>query len=493
VRVRAIRPLARRLLLVRWGDESLRGSVLRAMTLGHIDYYVMKPAQRSDEQFHRVIAEYLEEWTRISGSRFVAARIVDRGKSTRARELRDVLGRNGVSLTFHPVESAEGAALLRTAGVDSRRLPVILLFDGSVLVDPPNSEIAASFGVANVPEGTVDLAVIGAGPAGLAAAVSAASEGLSTLVLETEAIGGQAGTSSLIRNYLGFPRGVSGGELALRAFEQAWLFGAIPRIGHSATGLRREGGCYAVRVSEGPEIRARALVVAAGAAYRRLNVAELEGLVGAGVFYGATVSEARAMSGQEVYVAGGGNSAGQAALHLARFARRVVLLTRSEALGVQMSDYLVRQIEASPVIETVTGTEIVGGGGGGVLETLVLRRQATGETRSVPATALFVLIGAEPRTQWLPGEIERDQEGYVLTGSDLVRAGRLPQAWPLDRPPGILETSLPGVFAAGDVRHGSVKRVASAVGEGATAVTLVHAYLQAAPEKPRPADGHAPH
>jgi thioredoxin reductase (NADPH) len=319
--------------------------------------------------------------------------------------------------------------------------------------------------------------IVGAGPAGLAAAVYGASEGLSTLIVEGEAIGGQAGTSSLIRNYLGFPWGVGGAELARRATEQAWWFGAVFRFMRKANALRSEGRELTLTLSDGTEVAGRAVVLATGVSYRRLDVASLEGLVGAGVFYGAAVTEAKAMTGQEVYVVGGANSAGQAAVHLSEYASRVTLLVRGVSLATSMSDYLIKEIEAAQNIDVRFRTRVIGGGGEGRLEHLVVRDLQSERTETVPAAALFVLIGAEPRTGWLPDEIARDGRGYVVTGPDLLRDGRPPMGWPLGRPPLPMETSMPGVFAAGDVRHGSVKRVASAVGAGAIAIQSVHEHF----------------
>jgi thioredoxin reductase (NADPH) len=325
--------------------------------------------------------------------------------------------------------------------------------------------------------GGCDVLIVGAGPAGLAAAVYAASEGYAVQVLERAVPGGQAGTSSNIRNYLGFPYGVSGDELTQRAFQQAWLFGADLILAQAATGLRARGTDRVVRLSGGAEVTTRAVILATGVAWRRLGVPALEALNGAGVFYGAAGSEARAMRGEDVFVIGAGNSAGQAAIHLASYAGSVTIVTIDERLGAFMSDYLVQEVQATPNITVVLHTEVVDGHGRQRLEGLTLRDRQTGSTRTVPAFAVFVLIGAEPRTDWLDGVVERDERGYVLTGRDLQRDGPLPGGWSLGRPPLSLETSLPGVFAAGDVRYRSVKRVASAVGEGSIAVQLVHEYL----------------
>jgi thioredoxin reductase (NADPH) len=296
-------------------------------------------------------------------------------------------------------------------------------------------------------------------------------------VLEPEAMGGQAGTSSLIRNYLGFPSGVSGGDLAVRAYTQARSFGAEYVYGSLACGLRPEGPELVVTMADGSEARSRAVVVATGMAYRRLGVPSLDALTGAGVFYGAAASEARAMKDRHVFVVGGANSAGQAALHLARYAAQVTVLVRGRSLTDSMSEYLVREIESAPNITVRCRAAVTGGAGQGRLERLTLTDTESGAAETLAAGALFVLIGAEPRTQWLPGAVRRDPSGFVLTGTDLLQDGRVPEPWPLPRQPMLLESSLPGVFAAGDVRHGSVKRVASAVGEGSIVIHLIHSYL----------------
>jgi thioredoxin reductase (NADPH) len=469
---------AKRALLVDWGDRAAVRPIHQAMSLGLIDYYVTKPYGDHDERFHRVISEFLYDWSKDRIPKFDEIRVVGEQWSPRSFELRDLLGRNGVLHTFHSSDSKEGRELLARIGHQGDQLPVVVLFDGQVLVDPTNSDIADACGVNPTWEKSdFDLVIVGAGPAGLAAAVYAASEGLDTLIVEGEAVGGQAGTSALIRNYLGFPSGVGGAELASRAAEQAWLFGATFLFMRRVTGLRRAGHEIVVNLSCGQDVTAKSVIIATGASYRRLGVSSLEALSGSGVFYGAAVSEARAMWGQDVYVLGAGNSAGQAALHLAKYASRVTLLARGDSLETSMSQYLIKEIDAAQNVAVRLGTRVVDGCGRGRLENLVLEDSTSGLTETVTAAGLFVLIGAEPHTDWLPEEIARDEQGYIVTGRDFSQYGPPRRGWHVERFPLPLETSMPGVFAAGDVRHGAVKRVASAVGEGSIAVQTIHEYL----------------
>jgi thioredoxin reductase (NADPH) len=352
------------------------------------------------------------------------------------------------------------------------------MYTGEVLPDPSNDQVATVFGMGSLPTGTVDVAIVGAGPAGLSAAVYTASEGLSTLLLEREAFGGQAGSSSLIRNFLGFPRGITGASLATRAFEQAWSFGAIPSITGAIIALEPTADGFTLHTAEGGVSHARTVLIATGVSYRILHAPGLDALVGAGVFYGATPAESAAFTGEHVFIAGGANSAGQAAVNLARYALQVTILVRDDSLAARMSQYLIDEISATTNIDVRTSTQIAAAQGTAKLEAITLTNTSTGSTETVPAAALLVLIGAEPRTGWLPAQIARDEHGFVVTGSDLL-ANRDPVAtWPLPRPPGALETSIPGVFAAGDIRHGSVKRVAAAVGEGSIAATQMNQYLE---------------
>src|SRR5690349_21589217 len=478
-RVRELYPAARRVLLITWGDQASVKAVVQATVLGDLDAYMVRPGTPPDEVFHRSVTEQLAEWGRSNLPGLEVVRVVGEEWAARSHELRELLGRNGVPFGFYPTDGQDGQRLLEEAGAAGKALPAVVLFDGQVLADPSNAEIGEALGLHVKPAGgCYDVTVIGAGPAGLAAAVYGASEGLSTVVLEPEAIGGQAGTSSLIRNYLGFPTGVSGGDLAVRAYTQAWNFGAEYVYGNPATGLRPGSSELVVTTADGSEVRSRAVVVATGMAYRRLGVPALDALTGAGVFYGAAASEARAMKGSEVFVVGGANSAGQAAVHLARYAAQVTVLVRGRSLADSMSEYLIREIESAPNITVRYRVAVTGGTGQSRLEGLTLTDLESDATETVDAAALFVLIGAEPRTQWLPEAVRRDQSGFVVTGTDLLQGGQPGEAWPLRRLPMFLESSLPGVFAVGDVRNGSVKRVAAAVGEGSTAIRLVHDHLR---------------
>ena len=478
VRAHELQPAAKRILLVGRRNWSPSNPAVAAMTLGQIDDYLFEPWLPVERFLNLPVSQALADWIPARTPSFEGIRVVGPRWGTRSHELRDMLTRMGIPHGWYRVDSAAGRRLLAEAGQDGSRLPVVVFHSGRVFVDPSDAELATALGFGTRPAASAyDLAVVGAGPAGLAAAVYAASEGLATLVVEPQVVGGQAGTSALIRNYLGFPRGISGNDLANRALEQAWLFGANVVLSDQVCGLSGERGRRRLRLSDGSEVTARAVVIATGVAWRRLGMPRLEALVGTGVFYGAAGTEARAMEGQDVFVVGAGNSAGQASLHLARWAASVTILCRGDDLGSSMSDYLVQQIGRTPNIAVRLQTEVADGHGGRRLDGLTLRDRRSGATEEVPAAALFVMIGAEPRTEWLAGSVERDDRGYILTGHDLLRGGGPPPGWPLARPPLLLETSLPGVFAAGDVRYRSVKRVASAVGEGAVAVQLVHDFL----------------
>jgi len=472
--VRRLHPHAKRALLVGWGEWGFRetgDAILEAIEHGKIDHYVVRPVAPPDELFHHSISTFLLEWAEERRTAPYAIQVVGDSWSGRAAALRDVLERCAFPHAFCLADSDEGRRLLEGSSRGTE-LPVVILPDGTTLTNPSDVELTRATGSSVEPgEGEVDLLIVGAGPAGLSAGVYGASEGLRTLIVDTHGIGGQARSSSLIRNYLGFPRGVSGGVLARQAYEQAWVFGARFAFMQHVTGLRADADRLVATLSEGATVSARAVVLATGVAYRRLGIPVLEALAGAGVFYGGSGSDVHRMSGQDVYVLGGANSAGQEALHLARYARRVTLVVRGTP---GMSHYLVRQLAATPNVEIRLGTEIVGGGGDGWLTHLVLRDRASGAETSVAADGLYLSIGARPHTEWLPAEIARDDRGFVLTGADVPR-----DTWPLERDPLPLETSMPRVLAVGDARHGSVKRVASAVGAGSIAIQVVHRLLEA--------------
>ncbi len=458
-----------------WGDSESTDVIVNAMTLGHIDYYVLKPWQRPDEQFHRTVTSFLHEWRRSRPPDRARISIVAEAGSRRATELRELLSRYRVEHEVYSTGSEEGRRILKRAGAEKRGA-VLVQTERGVLIEPSDAQLGDALGLRTELAGDeiYDVAIIGAGPAGLAAAVYGSSEGLRTLVVERGAIGGQAGSSSLIRNYLGFARGVSGSELAAQAYQQAWVFGTTFLLMSQATSIRRQDGYYMIGFSAGSEAKARVVILATGVSYRRLGVDALDQLTGAGVFYGAVTSEAQALQDKDVFVVGGGNSAGQAALHLAKYASSVALLVRSDSLAQTMSSYLIKEIEAADNVRVRVRTEVRDGGGEGRLEYLVLRDTTTGEEENIPAAGLFVMIGAEPHTDWLPPEIGRDKWGFILTGSDDAAATESSPGRPL-----LLETALPGVFAVGDVRHGSTKRVASAVGEGSIAIRFVHELLEA--------------
>ena len=484
-RARQLHPVARRGLLIEWGgwaDRATADAIFEGMARGEMDYYVIKPELTPDEFFHRTVVEFLHEWSRLRARSTSEITVVGEEWAPRTHELRTLLSRNGVPHVFASSDSEAGQRLLERAG--RRRgdsLPVALVRGGEVLADPTRAQLAAAFGVSTQLEEDreYDVAIVGAGPGGLTAAVYAASEGLRTLVVERESLGGQAGASSLIRNYLGFARGISGAELAQRAYQQAWVFGARFLMMGEATGLSPVEEGLRLELAGGESVTARAVILASGVSYRRLGIPELDGLAGAGVYFGASVAEGQALAGQPVYVVGGGNSAGQAALHLARQACNVTLLVRRDTLAETMSAYLRDTLDATQNISVRLSTEVVAGDGDGRLRGLTLRDRASGETEKVRASALFLLIGAKPHVDWLPDEVERDSGGYVFTGSALVQDGSVVPTWPLERSPLGLETSMPRLFAIGDVRHGSVSRVASAVGEGSIVAQQLHRLLAA--------------
>ncbi len=477
---RSLHPDARRTLLVPWGawsaPESAR-TILHGIAVGDFSYYVLKPWTLRDEFFRRTIAEFIHEWSRSEESNLREVVVVAAEHTGRAYAVSDLLARNGIPHAFRERDSVLGQQMLDFTGRPDGEVVVWMpAIDGPLLTDPSDAEILRAWGLPTALEEAdreVDLLVVGAGPAGLAAAVYAASEDLRTLVVEREAIGGQAGTSSLIRNYLGFSRGLSGAELAQRGYQQAWVFGARFLLTRAVDRLVPARHGFTASIAGMGEVRARAVVVAGGVSYRRLGVPSLERLSGQGVHYGASVSAAHAMTGLAVAVIGAGNSAGQAALHLARYCSQVHLVVRGSDLGSSMSAYLTDAIAAQPIITVHLDTEVVDARGDGRLESVTLRHRVTAATEQLGLHGLFVMIGAQPRTDWLPSEVARDSYGFLLTGSQSQASGR----WPLDRAPCPHETTVPGLFAVGDVRSGSVKRVASAVGEGSVVVSEIHQLL----------------
>ncbi len=477
---RSLHPRAKRVVVIVWGDFETARPIFNSVTLGEIDHWLMRPEHARDEEFHRSLTEFLEDWTAEREVTFEAVRMIGKRRSPRSSELLDAFARNHIPVGFYESDSEQGGRLLADLGLADPELPVVLLRfapNPTPLINPSDMEIADAFGITKPldPDALFDVAIIGSGPAGLAAAVYATSEGLETLVLEREAVGGQAGTSSLIRNYLGFPKGISGNKLAINAYLQAWSFGANFHFMRDVEGLGKDDAAYILKLSDGTEARSNCVIIASGVTYRRLDIESLDALQGRGVFYGAAVSEAAAMKDKRVLVVGGGNSAGQSAVHLSKYASKVTVLVRRETVAVSMSGYLVRELEAIPNIEVRLGLELSGGGGIDGFEHVVVRNRRSGDEERIEADALFVLIGSQPGTEWLEQSVVRDDWGFIVTGHDLV-SGDYDYTWTLDRPPMLLETSLPGVFAVGDVRRGSVKRVASSVGEGAIAVQLLHHY-----------------
>ena len=470
-------PEAKRALLTAYADTD---AAIRAINKVKIDYYLMKPWDPPEEQLYPVLNDLLEDWEADYQPDFEGVRVIGHRWSPLSYQVKDFLARNQVPYRSLDIETDQEAAnqLISLAGVDNTRLPLVLFPDGSHLLQPTNLQLAEKVGLklrADMP--FYDLAIIGSGPAGLAAAVYGASEGLRTVLVEREAPGGQAGTSSRIENYLGFPVGLSGADLARRAVAQARRFGVEILSPQEVTGVRVEGSYRFITLADGSEISCHALLIATGVSYRKLDVPGLEQLTGAGVYYGAAMTEAISCRGDDVVIVGGANSAGQAAMYFSKYARKVTMLVRGDSLAKSMSQYLIDQIKVTPNIEVRVYTQVVEVKGQDKLESVVISNSQTGEQQTLPATALFIFIGAMPRTDWLDGVVERDEQGFILAGSDLVKNGRRPKGWTFDRDPFLLETSVPGIFVAGDVRYGSVKRVASGVGEGSIAVQFIHRYL----------------
>jgi thioredoxin reductase (NADPH) len=474
---RTAHPEARRGLLVDWGawaDPEVARTILRGTAVGDLHSYVLRPWSEGDELFHRTIAEIVQDWSRADPRNKREVVVVADPHSGRAFEVSNLLQRNRIPYAFRDRTSPQGQDVLEAAQPDGDFEVVVWMpaIGAPVLVDPTDKDVLSTWGIPTELDGErdFDLLVIGAGPSGLAAAVYGASEGLSTLVVEREAIGGQAGTSALIRNYLGFSRGLSGSELAQRGYQQAWVFGAQFVLTREVGSLERVDHRFRATISGQGTVTARAVVLACGVAYRRLGVPSVEAFTGKGVYYGASVSAAHALAGLSAAVTGGGNSAGQAVLQLARYCREVHLVVRGASLGETMSAYLVDAIAGEPVITVHLASDVTGARGDGRLEHLTLTSREDGSTSDLDVDGLFVMIGAEPHTDWLPEEVRRDERGFVLTGTDVAQD-------PSGRALHPHETSVPGLFAVGDVRAGSVKRVASAVGEGSVVVSEVHVHL----------------
>jgi thioredoxin reductase (NADPH) len=471
-----IYPGARRVLLTAYADTD---AAIEAINVVDLDHYLLKPWDPPEEKLYPVVDAQLEAWLATDHRPVPETKLVGHRWSARSSEAREFLARNQVPYRWYASDSPEGERLLAAAETDGRKLPVVITADGEALIEPTDAELATRVGLATTPsKDFYDLIVIGGGPAGLGAAVYGASEGLRTVLVERTATGGQAGQSSRIENYLGFPDGVSGAQLTDRARRQAAKFGAEVLTTRDVIGLEVNGSARSVLFSDGGTIDAHTVILATGVSYRRLGAPGLDDMTGRGVYYGSALTEAAACSGQDVYIVGGANSAGQAAVFLSRGARSVTILVRGPSLEQSMSYYLVQQIENIERISVRSCTEVIGAQGSDHLESLTLRNTATGATETVSAQWLFLFIGALPLTGWLDGVVVRDKLGFVVAGPDLAADGRMPSGWELDRPPYHLETSVPGVFVAGDARAESAKRVASAVGEGAMAVMLVHRYLE---------------
>jgi len=468
-------PNAKRALLTAYADTS---AAIQAINEISLDYYLMKPWDPPEENLFPVIHDLVDQWQYSYRPAFEGLRVIGHQWSPDAHRIKDFLARNRVPYRWMDLEADKNAGnLLKSLG-DAATLPVVILIDGTALMNPSNVQIAEKVGLkTQAAQPFYDLAIVGGGPAGLAAAVYGASEGLHTLLIEREAPGGQAGTSSRIENYLGFPSGLSGGDLARRAVAQATRFGVEILTPAEVTTVRIDGQYRILVLSDGSEISCHALMIATGVSYRRIDVLGCDALTGVGVYYGAAMTEAPSMQGQDVFIVGAGNSAGQAAMYFARYAKTVYMVVRGDSLGKSMSQYLVDQIAATSNIKVLLCTEVMAVHGTEHLEAVTLIDNKTHETQKYPSAGLFVFIGALPHTDWLEGVVERDEHGFILTGNDLVRDGKPPMGWKLERMPFLLEASVPGIFVAGDVRHRSVKRVASAVGEGSIAVQFIHQYL----------------
>jgi thioredoxin reductase (NADPH) len=474
-----IYPDAKRALLTAYADTN---AAISAINEVNINYFFLKPWDPPEEHLYPQLDDLLDDWQASYRPAFQGIRVLGTRWSRRSYELRDFLARNRVPYQWIDVELAahdlETKQLLETLGPEAAHLPLVLFQDGTRLLESVPADVAQKVGlITRAQTSFYDLAIVGGGPAGLAAAVYGASEGLHTVMIECEAPGGQAGMSSRIENYLGFPTGLSGADLARRAVVQAKRFGVEILAPQEAVGVRTEGSYRFVKLADGSEISCHALMIATGVQWRRLEAPGIDRLQGSGVYYGGGATEALSCKGETVYVVGGANSAGQAAMNFARFAERVIILVRGSSLRATMSQYLIDQIQHTPNIALWTHASVGEAHGDTHLEEVSVLCSDTNKIERVPANAMFIFIGALPRTDWLAGVVERDDRGFILTGPDLIFDGARPKGWTLDRDPFLLETNVPGLFAVGDVRHGSVKRVASGVGEGSVAVQFIHQYL----------------
>lgn len=469
-------PDAKRALLTAYADTE---AAIRAINQIKLDYYLMKPWDPPDQHLYPVLDDLLDDWQASFRPDFEGLRVLGHRWAPLTHQIKDYLARNQIPYHWSDLETdEESQRLVQSLSLQAAQLPAVLFPDGLYLTQPTNLQIAEKVGrrmQASLP--FYDVIIVGGGPAGLAAAVYGASEGLHTLMIEREAPGGQAGTSSRIENYLGFPSGLSGSDLARRAVAQAERFGAEILAPQEVASLRVEDPYRIVKLVDSTEISCHAMIIATGVSYRKLEVPGVEALTGAGVYYGAAQSEATYYKGEDIYIVGGANSAGQAAMYFSRYARNVTMLVRGDSLAKGMSQYLVDQIGATSNIKVLTNSSVKDVQGEGRLETITITNAATGKNETVAATAIFIFIGAQPRTEWVAGVLERDDMGFILAGTDLVKDGRLPSGWTLRRQPFWLEASVPGIFVAGDVRHHSVKRMASAVGEGSMAIQFIHQYL----------------
>lgn len=470
-------PEAKRVLLTAYADTE---AAIRAINTAKLDYYLLKPWDPPEECLYPVLDDLNDDWQATFRPPFEGIRVIGNRWSPQSHQVKDFLARNQIPYQWLDIElEQEAQKLVSYAQSDARQqLPLVLFPDGSQLIQPSNLQVAEKIGLRTHAERPFyDLVIVGGGPAGLAAAVYGASEGLSTVMIERQAPGGQAGSSSRIENYLGFPVGLSGADLARRGVTQARRFGVEILTPQIVTGVRIEDPYRIVKLADGKEVSCHALLIATGVSYRKLDVPGMDRFTGAGVYYGAAMTEAIACKGEEVYIVGGANSAGQAAMHFSKYAQGVTMLVRGDSLTKSMSQYLIDQIEATENITVKTRSHVVEVKGENHLEAIAIANADTGEKEIVPASSLFIFIGATPQTEWLDGVVERDQQGFIPTGPTLMRDKRHPKGWTLERDPFLLEASVPGIFVAGDVRQGSVKRVASGVGEGSIAVQFIHQYL----------------